>query len=256
MDFFALSKVLPALLYPLPLTLLALFILGLCLPKLGRRSWLKAVLVLLPVVLWTVSTPLFSRWLGDQWEEPRRSLADLQGNFDAAIVLGGLSIPDFSTPEHTEFNDRPERLLEAINLYRQGRVAKIMITSGSGDLLNPDLKEAPALKQAALNLGVPEKDLVIEDQSRNTWENGLFSQPIAQAAGWKRVLLITSAFHQKRSNGIFKKQGWNFEPWPVDTQATRPSASDFLAQPWALGNTQVLLKEMAGYVVYQLNGYL
>lgn len=256
MDFFALSKILPALLYPLPLFLILTMVGLLLWPKLTKRRWLKPALWVLVASLWVISTPAFSRWLTELWEAPRLPTTALAAHYDAAVVLGGLSQPDVSTPDHTEFNGRVERLLEAIELYRAGRVSKLLITSGTGDLLNPADKEAPYLKRSALRLGVAEADLIIEDQSRNTYENSRLSKPLADRAGLKKVLLITSAFHMKRSAAIFKKQGWDFDPWPVDTMVTKPSAADILPSPASLDNVQALLKEMAGYVVYGWTGYL
>src|SRR6516225_7293385 len=99
-DFFAWSKAIPALLYPLPLILLALFLLSWAIPRVGPR-WTVRVLV---VLLWTASTPWLANTMAVWWEVPRSTASALPPASDAAIVLGGLSNPGISTPEHLEFN--------------------------------------------------------------------------------------------------------------------------------------------------------
>lgn len=252
--FFFFSKTIPALLYPLPLVLILVGVFGA-----RQRRWKQRLPFLLPAgLLWILSTPAVLNLAAGIWEAPLAQRRDLEGKiYDAAVVLGGLSLPELSSKEYTEFSGRSERLLVPLELYREGRVKKILITSGSGSLLNQTDREADALEAFALRWGVLREDLLIERESRNTYENALFSGKILDEKGLNNLLLVTSAFHMKRSAAIFSRQGFRFSTYSVDTlKDPTPFPMNLIPDPQALGNLQVLLKEFAGYTVYGIMGYL
>jgi uncharacterized SAM-binding protein YcdF (DUF218 family) len=257
-DFFVWSKVLPTLLYPLPLILLLAFVATWWLKKAGAR-WILRLLI---VALWFFSTPWFAHDLSVRWETPLRSVRDLPPVSDAAIVLGGLSDGATDNPEHLEFNRAAERITEAVDLWRKGRVTKLLITSGSGDLMRPEAAEAPGLAQWARDAGVPDEALIVESRSRNTLENATLSLPLAEAADLHSFVLVTSAVHMPRSAAIFRKAGYASDGrtlalWPVDSQNDNPKFPfNAVADPSSLSTVQAVLKEMVGYVVYAVRGYL
>lgn len=252
--FFFFSKTLPALLYPLPLALILVGVFGA-----RQKKWKQRLPFLLPAaLLWVLSTPGFLNLATGIWELPLGEREALEGkNFDAAVVLGGLSFPELSDPDYVEFSSRVERLLVPLELYREGRVKKILITSGSGTLLNQTDREADALEAFALRWGVAREDLLVERESRNTFENALFSGKILDAQGLNHLLLVTSAFHMKRSAAIFTRQGFRFLAYPVDTLwDPTPFPMNLIPDPQALASLQILLKEFTGYSVYAMMGYL
>jgi uncharacterized SAM-binding protein YcdF (DUF218 family) len=256
-DFFAWSKVIPALLYPLPLVLLALFVLSWAMSHPGAR-WTVRVLV---VILWTASTPWAADQLSRWWEVPRGTASTLPPVSDAAIVLGGLSNPQVSTPEHLEFNRAAERITEAVDLWREGRVRNLLITSGNGEL-SEQVAEAPGLAVWAERQGVPENAVAVESKSRNTKENAEFSLAIVHERHWKSFVLVTSAVHMRRSEAIFRKAGYasngnTLVLWPVDTQLDpRPFPANAVPDPASLVAVQSVIKEVTGYAAYWLMGYL
>jgi len=257
-DFFVVSKIVPLLLYPLPLVLLVLFLLSWW-PKKSPVRWPVRVLV---VLLWTASTPWFADQTARWWETPRVGRDALPPVSDVAVVLGGMSDPTVSTPEHLEFNRAAERITEAVALWREGRVKALLITSGSGDLLDPTAVEAPGLAAWARSMGVPAQDILVEAKSRNTHENATFSLPLATARGFKSFVLVTSAAHMPRSAAIFRKAGYEKEGrtlvlWPVDTQRTNEKFPfNVVPDPWSLSAVQSVLREVVGYAVYAFQGYL
>lgn len=257
-DFFSLSKTLPLLLNPLPLFLLFLMIASIANRKKVASRWI----LLSAVVFWVLSTP----WLADQlsrwWEEPRRAAVELPQHSDVAIVLGGMSNPLSSNKEHLEFGSSSERLLEAIHLYKTGRVSALLITSGSGDLLKPEAAEAPDLAAFALEWGVAPADLLVESKSRNTHENATLSLPFLQKKAWKSAVLVTSAWHMKRAAGVFRKAGYTqgglkLSLWPVDTlESRRGWPLNLFPDAGSLETTQVIFREVLGWLVYGTQGYL
>lgn len=257
-DFFVLSKLVPLLLYPLPLFLILIFGLTWFLRKNPVR-WIVRTAVL---AFWIISTPWFADLTSKWWEAPRKTPEEIPAISDVAIVLGGMSDPALSTEHHLEWGKSAERLTEAVGLWRQGRVRSLLITSGSGDPWNQDAKEAPGLAAWARSMGVPPEALLVESQSRNTRENAVLSLPLAEARGYKTFVLITSAGHMRRSEAIFLKAGYASEgrtlvTWPVDTQTdSRRFPLSWVADPGSLATVQSHLKEAIGYLVYRVQGYL
>lgn len=98
------------------------------------------------------------------------------------------------------------------------------IRSFSGE----DMTEAENMYVKALELGVPEKSIIMEKNSQNTIENILCSLLELQRSMWlnkvKSVLLVTTAYHMRRSLHIAKylfPPHISVYPCPVDDTTTR-----------------------------------
>ncbi|MDW3192322.1 MAG: YdcF family protein [Cytophagales bacterium] len=201
-------------------------------------------------------------WLANKaiglWEIPPRPMD--QEQYDVAVVLTGMTKPDLTYDDHVQFNGAAERFIEPLRLYHQKKVKKILISGGSGSLIFPELKEAPALKELALQLKVDEKDLIIEMESRNTFENAKYTSAILnEQFNDPSILLITSASHMKRSAACFKKQGLSPYLYPVDLQ-TNPNHQSFLKEAipdiYALNMWTAFFHELFGYAAYWVMGYV
>ena len=70
-------------------------------------------------------------------------------------------------------------------------------------------------------MGVQDNRIIYEDNSRNTYENILFSKKIANPKKNENWILITSASHMKRAILIGSKHNWNFVPYAVDFKTTK-----------------------------------
>ena len=94
--------------------------------------------------------------------------------------------------------------------------------------------------------------IILENQSRNTFENALYTKDLIGFAGDKPWLLVTSAFHMPRAFEIFKDRGIHVIPYPVDFRSRTPS-TEFR---WDLGSgaqqLNILLHEWIGLWVYRL----
>jgi uncharacterized SAM-binding protein YcdF (DUF218 family) len=191
------------------------------------------------------------------WEIPAVRLLP-QKQYEAGIVLGGVSSYDEKL-DRVQFYRSVDRLLQAIELYRKGVIKKIIFTGGSGLLMHPEMKEGKYLVRYLYYFNIPEKDFIIENESRNTRENALFTKEVLtrnQLSG--RLLLITSGFHMRRSLGCFKKAEITIEPYSTDRFVTARSFSfDQLLIPniTVLDGWSTLLHEVVGYITYKLMGY-
>jgi len=134
---------------------------------------------------------------------------------DGIIVLGG-SIAFDAEHSSAQLNGSAERITELVALARRFPDARLVFTGGSGVVRNQQASEAAAVAPLLFEMGVPPSRIVFEGESRNTWENALFTRDLVKPQPGETWLLVTSAWHMPRSMGIFRRTGWNVVAWPVD----------------------------------------
>lgn len=250
-----LSKLVIALISPLG-TCLVLAALGLVLLWLRWKKTGRAVVTLglLWLLLWSLPVPSF--WLCRSLERqyPQRLAADCP-KADAIVLLGG-----GMQGHRPGWIDRPEasavadRVWFAGQLYKTGRAPWIIVSAGSA----PDAGQPEAEAMAALleDLGVPKPALLLDTQSRNTWENAVYSQRLMQTHHLNTALLVTSALHMPRALAAFRKLGVDVIPAPADFDAppTGPWPQRWLPSADALQKSSNAIKEYVGRWGYRLRG--
>ncbi|NEU28114.1 YdcF family protein [Paenibacillus polymyxa] len=94
-----------------------------------------------------------------------------------------------------------ERLEEALRLYRNGTVQRLIV---SGGLDQPDFPytEAEGMQRYLVDRGVPIQHILLENQATSTYENLLFSQRIMKEYGWTSTVIITHSYHGPRAMEI------------------------------------------------------
>jgi len=131
------------------------------------------------------------------------------GPADAAVVLGAAVWGARVSPVFKE------RINHAIDLYRKGRVRKLIFTGGEGNRGEPT--ESSAARDYALQLGIPVGDILIEEQSHTTYENILYAKQLADAYGLRKVLIVSDPLHMKRAVTMANDLGLVAEPSPTPT---------------------------------------
>lgn len=121
--------------------------------------------------------------------------------YDAAIVLGAKIAADGSPSPAMA-----RRVAHGAALVRSGHARTLLMSGGA---TTHAVAEAHVMRGLALAHGVPEAALHIEDRSRNTIENALLSAPIAAAFGWRRLVVVSDAYHLPRALYIFRRFGLN-----------------------------------------------
>lgn len=76
--------------------------------------------------------------------------------------------------------------------------------------------EAEITHQYFKDFQINENRIIIENQSKNTRDNAKNTSKILKGMSDKKWVLVTSAFHMKRSMHLFKNEGLNVLPYPVD----------------------------------------
>lgn len=181
------------------------------------------------------------------------------GHYDVAIVLGGMT--DFNNDlQELSIRRGGDRIWQAISLYKTGHVKKLLISGDHGNLIDRGLHEAEQLKHVLVRWGIPEADILTDIKSRNTHENAVETKKVLQQAlpQAKKLLLVTSGRHMRRSLGCFEAVGLRCTPFSTDLY-TGPKRfytfEDFLIPNVSvMDDWHELIKEFVGYVVYDMTG--
>lgn len=218
----------------------------------------KQALVTATVLLLFFTNPFVSNeaWLA--WEHPPTPMSQLQ-QYDAAIILTGITNQDKSPKDRVYIRRGADRVQHPLQLYKKGYVQKFIISGGSGSLSPKESTEAALLRHLLLNAGVPDTDIVTEEQSRNTHENAVYTKAVLQQhPEFQKLLLVTSAFHMRRAAACFQKQGIAADMFSTDFYTTDRSITFeqlVIPQEVHLYHWQKLFHEMLGFMVYKLMGY-
>jgi uncharacterized SAM-binding protein YcdF (DUF218 family) len=252
--FFVLSKILDLLLAPLTWALI-LVALGLLWLR-ARPGRAKASLVLAVVVLVVFSVEPVSRALFGSLEGAVQDTFRPDPPYDVVIVLGGMVDPwAMRATGQLELNDSVDRITRAAQLLRAGQARNALVTGGLFYDGRLQRSEADWLAEWLRGEGIAADQIAVEGESKNTRENALFSARILGERGWKRALLITSAWHAPRAVGCFRAVGVDVDLLKVDHRAGRPAAVTWIPRAKALADSTDALRELFGGVVYRILGY-
>lgn len=218
----------------------------------GRRRLRIAVLVLAQLQLLIFSLPWVADRLFGSLEEEARLLEKAsplpKNGVDAIVVLGGglegrfenlRSLPDL--------NDSGDRLWMGARLYKSGISKRMVLSGGLFEVDNRLEPEAQGMAVFMMDMGVPEKALLVEGRSRTTFENALRTREMLGLPA-PRIALVTSAFHMSRSVMWFEKAGFAVHPVRSDVRVIPNQRKwwEWLPKPQALDESTLAIKEYLG----------
>jgi uncharacterized SAM-binding protein YcdF (DUF218 family) len=206
--------------------------------------------------LYLCSTAVFADYLMGVLEDdyPQQALP-LVAQADAIVLLGGAIRGDVPLGGLGDLNQQADRLVYAVALYKAGRAPRLLVTGGAEEGAR---SEAEIMRELLEVMGVPSNAILLEDRSRNTYQNAVFTARMLKTLGIRRILLVTSAFHMRRSEALFRAQGIDVIPAPTDFQrlAAPVDYSHWLPSVGDLWQSTYALHELLGYQVYRLRGWL
>ncbi|OGC22158.1 hypothetical protein A3J90_02200 [candidate division WOR-1 bacterium RIFOXYC2_FULL_37_10] len=145
-----------------------------------------------------------------------------------------------------------ERVAQAVVLYKQGYAPKILMSGGPAVW---NLTYAQNMRRQATSLGVPSKDVILQDRSKSTLEDIKFSLPILKKLSAKKLILVTSPTHIRRATLVARKyygrEGIKVIAYPVQE-------SDFNPDRWWTRHEdlQLVVWEYISLAGYLLKGEL
>ncbi|WP_034996646.1 YdcF family protein [Beijerinckia mobilis] len=254
--FFVLSKIFWTLAEPgnflLLLALVGLILTCTWWKDTGRRL-VAAAILLMAIAFLTPLPTLVMRPLEDRFPNPNLHEIHPTG----IIVLGGALDPwRAQTRGVPVLAASGSRLTSGVTLSRMFPEAKLIFTGGNGTLNRNVPVESTTVRQLWLDLGVPPERMEFEEESRNTWENAVFTRDLVKPKPGEVYLLVTSAVHMPRSVGIFRKVGFDVIPYNADYR-TFGNDLDWTTYATVQERMQTLdssIREWIGLVVYYLTG--
>ena len=221
-------------------------------------KWKKRLFIAALAMLLFFSNDFIYNELMLWWEEEPIPYAAMDTTYTWGIVLTGVTLTDKQPADRVYFSKGADRAVHAVELYKKGIIKKILISGGSGRLLTEGRKEADDLYRAFVLMGVPAEDLLIENESRNTHESAVRVKEILKD-DTNSKLLITSAFHMRRSVACFRKVGLETDIFPVDYYTHKRRFTPdvlFIPRVESLSIWQKLIKEWVGMIAYKVVGYI
>ncbi|MDY6935055.1 MAG: YdcF family protein [Spirochaetota bacterium] len=231
-------------------------ILVVCLVFLGlyglyRRDKLLLINLFLGIILYSISISCIATPLIGIVE--KRGIYSGEQGVDVIILLGGGvidGVEDFSGVSIPSYDMIP-RIVDAVRLHNRYNIP-ILVSGGS---VAGSQKEAHVVKRFLIDLGVKPKEIIIEDESRDTVENALYVKKKLFQIGYKRGLLVTSAYHIRRAEYLFKKAGLDVvshSSAPLSGKGKGCNLYDFLPNINSLSKSARALRESIGIFFYYI----
>lgn len=244
-------KLLYAWLLPPGVFLLALLAVYCFCRKTKNARWLVLVFALIYLLSIQVVSDRLIKPLEDRYGQP--AVSDIK-DVQAIVVLGSGSydgVPDFDgVGQNSE--SATVRLGAALRLHR---VLHLPVVLSGGHLFGDTDTEASIEYRFLRACGVEDRYLIKEDRSRNTAENAKYVKQIYQQHHFKKVILVTSAFHMPRAVALFQREEMVVIPYPTDYKTDkkiRLNAFAFTPSADCLYLNSLAMKEYLGLLAVKM----
>jgi uncharacterized SAM-binding protein YcdF (DUF218 family) len=239
-------KILPLIFSPL-FFIISLIIFGLIIGS--KKISLTGVIILVILSMPIVSDKLIA-YLESDYELIKPSKVE---SADAVVVLSGM-VKTIQTKNGLdyEWDEAADRIFAGIDLFKSNK-APVLILTGGKLPWSIGVPEGEYLRDVAIDLGVPKKDILITENVENTDQEAKAIKKILLLDNPK-VILVTSAFHMPRAQLVFEAAGINVIPFPVDfiIGAEKLTFMSFIPSAGSFSSTSFFVREMIGRTYYSL----
>lgn len=246
---FWLKKIFAAFVLPPGLLVVALGGLSFYLWRRERKA--AVACLVLAAFAWIFTTHVFADFalggLESRYPRPARP----EGDAIVLLCAGSRDWPEVFSAAENLYPHTLERAAAAALLHRKTRLP-IIVSGGSPFTANP---EAEAVARWLEEAGVPSKSILAESAARDTIESAANVKKLCDEKGYKKILLLTFAYHMPRAVFLFEKAGFaELVPFPVARRAmpgARRDLTDYL--PGSSLEARAALNERLGLLVYRLS---
>lgn len=189
-----------------------------------------------------------------EWRYPLSETVDREA--EAIVVLSGaIHAADPVRPFPELGANTIERCLHAAKLHKAAPDMPILVSGGPLEGEGGPIA-ASLMHDFLIRQGVNEQKIIMEEQSRTTYENAVETAKILREKGIRRVILVTSATHMKRSVGTFEKQGLHVAPSACGHIANEYHFdwTDLFPDAASAHHVGVASHEWLGVVLYRIRG--
>ncbi|ACI20824.1 YdcF family protein [Thermodesulfovibrio yellowstonii] len=234
---FFLKKVITSLILP-PGILIIIFLLIALLEK--RRNFIRYLAFFSALLVYLISIEPVKDLLLYPLEKSYSVSEKLDA--DAIVILGGGVYSWASFPE-----DSSNRLFTGYLVYRKTKLPIIV----SGGAVEGKISDSAAMAAMLKEFGVEDSKIIEENKSRDTAQNALYVAKICKEKSFKKVILVTSAYHMKRAVKFFKQAGLEVLPYPADfKQSNHYNIYSFLPKFGNFALSSKAIREHIALIVY------
>lgn len=255
--FFVLSKTLNYLTMPFVVVCLCLLLSAFIKNPIWRKRlfWTGLGLLLF------LSNDFIANEVMTLWEPKATPYKDIHKTYELGIILTGVTELERKPQDRIYFKQGADRVFHTFQLYKLGLIKKILVSGGTGRLIDTGQRESEDIRTALILMGVDSTDVWVENDSKNTHQSAVEVKKILDAKdiAYKDCLLITSAFHIRRAIACYRKWGMDMDTFATDSYThPRKFTPDILIVPkveaFIIWNK--LIREWVGFIAYKLVGYV
>ncbi len=248
---FVLQKLIWFILVP-PTSLFVLILAGAFLLNRHRRTG-KALIFAGLALLYLLSLGPVADAILRPLERATPPLRDENLAADAVVVPGGGSVDlEWMGGGAVPNAETLSRLVTGVRFAKKLGVP-LVLCGGNGEPFATKVRDADAMFPAALAMGMDERQVIVENESRNTLEN---SHAVRKLVRGDRIILATSAYYMRRARAMFEKRGFTVIPAATTHLAgtRRYSASVLIPGAANLAHSAVGIAEWISMVWWSLRG--
>ena len=242
--------------YPLLIFLLLLAVIVCWLRKIGSRS-LRFALLIPTLLLWFFSMPVVSFFSAAtlEWQYP--PIYERPAQVEAIVVLGSGVAPPDAIRQRAELDQGGmRRCFKAVELYKSGKPCPVIVTGGRVESHKSGPVMAAVMRDFLIGQGVSAGDIILENESRSTYENAVKATALLKQQGIDSVLVVSDATHLVRGVGCFRRLGLQAYGGGCGYTATdlHVTLQSFLPSAGAAAMNQMVFHEWFGLLYYRLRG--
>jgi uncharacterized SAM-binding protein YcdF (DUF218 family) len=249
--FFVLQKIIWFLIIP-PASLLLFILAGMLVMNRHRQTGRVLVLAGLSLLYLLSLGPVADAILRPL-ERPTPPLRDEKLVADAVAVPGGGSVDlEWMQGGAVPNAETLSRLVTGVRLAQKLHVP-LVLCGGNGEPFATKIRDADTMAVAVLEMGMDRRQMIVENESRNTLEN---SHAVRKLVRGDRIILATSAYYMRRARAMFEKRGFTVIPAATYylVQTRRHTASVLIPGASHLARSATGIAEWMGMAWWSLRG--
>jgi uncharacterized SAM-binding protein YcdF (DUF218 family) len=145
-------------------------------------------------------------------------------------------------------------------LFKLNKAPYLLLGGNANKLDNVIRFESELVRDLYLSWGVPREAMIPMSWNADTYDESLRVRSLAAERGWKRILLVTSANHQRRASATFRAQGLEVISVPCNflTSVSTAPAEQSFSIPRYDGFVRIAtwLHEEIGWLMYRRRGWI
>ena len=180
---------------------------------------------------------------------------------DAIVVLGGGWAPSSNDLIGFNASFAADRFLTGLELFRKGKSKLILIGGGAAEIEDGKPGDSIHMADWMKSFSLDGAEAIALPACHNTREEALRVKEVIEKRGGGKILLVTSAWHMRRSAAVFKGVGLDIFPVPCDFEMSSLAESASKKPNLVPGLEQLVflnlyLHEWVGWHFYKMKGWI